>query len=218
MENIFGLIKPKGPTSHDIVDRVRRITGKKKVGHAGTLDPLASGVLVVGVGREATKKLGEVVKEEKEYIATIKLGETSATDDEEGKKLVESSKCQATRSDVDNILKKFLGKIKQTPPVYSAIKVKGKPAHRRVRKGEKVELKSREIEIKEIELLDYRWPILKIRVVTGPGVYIRSLARDLGEELQVGGYLKRLKRTRVGTFNIENSITLEEFQRRNPKI
>ena len=206
MKNIFAVYKPKGPTSHDIIDEIRKITGVRKVGHAGTLDPLARGVLVVGVGREATKKLNEIVAKEKEYIAVIKLGEESTTDDEEGGKSVRSVGIVEDVKIVKDVVESFVGVIEQTPPVYSAVKVGGRPAHRRARRGEKVELKAREVEIKEIEILDYEWPFLKMRVVTGPGVYIRALARDIGRKLGNGGYLYDLERIRVGEFVKEDAV------------
>lgn len=208
MEGIFGVWKPKGPTSHDIINKIRRITGVKRVGHAGTLDPLASGVLVVAVGREATKKLGEVVQKEKEYLATIRLGLESTTDDEEGTKTEFTVAEPPTAAKVTACVKKFQGKISQRPPIFSAIKIKGTPAYKLARGLQKVLIKSREVEIKEIEVLKYDWPVLKLRVVTGPGVYIRSLARDIGAKLKTGGYLADLERTRVGEFTKSDTIKL----------
>lgn len=209
--DIFAINKSKGPSSHDIVNKVRRVTGVKKVGHAGTLDPLASGVLVIGVGREATKNLGDIVKKEKEYIATIKLGTTSTTDDEEGRKEEIEVKVVPDLKSVKKALDEFEGLIKQTPPIYSSIKIDGKPAHRRVRKGEDIKLEAREVELKEIEILNYSWPLVKIRIVTGSGFYVRSLARDLGDKLGVGGYLADLERTRVGEFKIEEATRVEDL-------
>lgn len=211
MQGIFSIYKPKGPTSHDIIYQLRKITGIKRIGHAGTLDPLASGVLVVGIGREATKKLGEVVKKEKEYIATIRLGEESTTDDAEGEKKKFAVNNTPSREAVQKAVDGFVGEIMQQPPVYSSVKVQGKPAHRRVRKGEMVNLGLRNVFIKEIEILLFEWPSLKLRVVTGPGVYIRSLARDIGRELQVGGYLSDLERVRVGEFVKEKALTVNQF-------
>jgi tRNA pseudouridine55 synthase len=209
MEKIFAVWKPKGPTSHDIVNRVRRMTGERRVGHAGTLDPLAEGILVIAVGREATKTLGNIVGKDKEYLARIKLGEESSTDDEEGdKKIVEVKPRHIVVEDIQEVLRQFMGEIFQTPPVYSAVKVSGKPAHRRVRKGEKVELAPRKIFIREIELLSYHWPHLELRVVTGPGVYIRALARDVGRVLGVGGYLAGLVRTRIGEFTKDKCLSI----------
>ena len=227
-KGIYAVYKPKGPTSHDIIDRLRKETGVKKIGHAGTLDPLASGVLVIGVGREATKKLSQIVKKEKEYLARIKLGETRTTDDEEGEKLEVLQKHHAPASrnckdhrislpgipnfeEVQKVVAKFEGKILQTPPSYSAVKIQGQAAYKLARRGKTPYLKARWVEIKKIEILQYEWPHLSLRVVTGPGVYLRSLARDIGRELRTGGYLKNLERIRVGDFTKEQAQTLEDL-------
>lgn len=207
LHGIVAVYKPKGPTSHDIVNAVRRITGEKRVGHAGTLDPLASGILVVGIGREATKKLTLVVNKEKEYVVTIKLGVTSTTGDEKGDKtsikgLVVSIK------EIQNVLTKYIGVISQVPPAYSAVKVDGKEAYKYARKGQEVELKPRNVLIKEIEVMAYSWPLLRLRVVTGPGVYIRALARDIGKSLGTGAYVSSLERTRVGEYTKETAVSI----------
>lgn len=222
LEGIVAVYKPKGITSHDVIARIRRLTGVKRVGHAGTLDPLATGVLVIGIGREATKKLGVVVGKEKEYIATIKLGFSSTTDDEEGIKIsnIKNQKSNSAQEvqapslgEIKIALKQFVGHIKQTPPQYSAVKIKGKPAYKSARKGKKVELKEREVFIREIELLDYVYPLLKIKVTTGPGVYIRSLARDLGEKLSIGAYVSELERSRVGEFMKKDALILQDIEK-----
>lgn len=213
MDRIIAVWKPKGPTSHDVINQIRKITGEQKVGHAGTLDPLASGVLVVGIGRAATKELKKAVGSEKEYLATIRLGMTSTTDDEEGKKTIISDQLPVTGDRLKEKIQKFVGKIEQVPPAYSAVKVKGQEAYKRARKGERVELEPRRVEIKNIETLEYRWPLLKLRVITGPGVYIRSLARDIGNGLGVGGYLFDLERTRVGDYTKNRALTLKEFKK-----
>ena len=207
--------KPKGPTSHDIVDAVRRITGEQRVGHAGTLDPMAEGVLVIGIGREATKQLATIVGHEKEYIATIRLGATSTTDDAEGEMTENpNAKIQMpNREDIERVLPRFIGLISQQPPAYSALKIRGVPAHRRVRRGEEVTLAPREVTIRTIDVLAYAWPTLDLRVTCGPGVYIRALARDIGAALGCGGYLTALARTRVGTFMKESAQTLEQFKK-----
>lgn len=210
MNGIFGIHKPVGPTSHDIIAQLRKKTGIKKIGHAGTLDPLASGVLVVAIGREFTKQLDELVQKEKEYVAKIKFGFTSTTDDEEGDKEEIKVTKQPTQDDIIKAVNKFIGDIKQMPPVYSSVKVGGRPAHRRVRKGEQVKLGERQVFIKSIEILGYDWPYLEVRVICGPGVYIRSLARDIGSELKVGGYLTSLVRTRVGEFTIDKAVSVED--------
>ncbi|MCK4635956.1 MAG: tRNA pseudouridine(55) synthase TruB [Candidatus Moranbacteria bacterium] len=218
-KGFFVINKPIGISSQRAVQFVkywaRKKTGNRKikVGHAGTLDPLATGVLVIAIGREYTKQIDKVVQSEKEYLAEIKLGETSETDDQEGKKTIYNVENVPTKSEIKKTLKKFTGKIKQTPPAYSAIKIKGQEAYKRVRKGEIVKMKEREVEIKKIDLLFYDFPILKIKVVCGKGTYIRSLARDVGEELKIGGYLFSLQRTRVGKFELKNAYEVFEFKR-----
>jgi len=209
---IFAINKPPGMTSHDVVAIVRRKTGVKRVGHGGTLDPFATGVLVIAVGREFTRQLSEYVKGEKEYEAQVTLGGTSATDDIDGEIEEKVVKTKPDLKDIEKNLLPFIGTVMQTPPIYSSIKIQGKPAHRRVRKGETVVMKEREIEIKSIEVLFYEYPILKLKIATGPGVYIRAIARDLGEKLGTGGYLSALKRTRVATFDINSALELDEFK------
>lgn len=207
-QRIFAVWKPKGPTSHDIVQKIRKMTGVKKVGHAGTLDPLASGVLVVGIGREATKKLKDSVEAEKEYVALIKLGQESVTDDEEGRKTKFLFSKKPKLPEVEKVLSKFRGKIEQIPPQFSAVKIFGRRAYKSARAGKAIILKSRSVEIKNIRILKYKWPFLKIKVVTGSGVYIRSLARDIGREFKTGGYLAELERTRVGQFSKNKAIKI----------
>jgi len=214
MQGIYAIYKPVGPTSHDVIDELRKITGVRSIGHAGTLDPLAQGVLVIAIGRENTKKLNDSVEAEKEYIADIKLGATSTTDDAEGEKKIIEVEIPPSKGVVELALKKFIGKIQQIPPIYSAIKMKGKKAYELARDGKAPVMEAREVEIKEIEILSYSYPDLKIRVVTGKGVYIRSLARDVGEMLATGAYLSGLQRTRVGSFTKEQSLTTEEFKKK----
>jgi tRNA pseudouridine55 synthase len=208
---IIGVIKPKGPTSNRILTQIKKISGIKKVGHAGTLDPLASGVLVIAISRTSTKKIAEEVKKEKEYIADVTLGMESTTDDEQGEKNIWEVKTPPSKDEVEQAIKKFIGDITQLPPIYSAIKVNGKEAYKYAHKGEAVEMTPRPAFIKEIELLEYNYPLLKIRVVTGKGVYIRTLAKDIGIALNTGAYMSDLVRTRVGEFTLENSYTLESL-------
>lgn len=207
---IIGIYKEKGPTSNDVVQEVKKIVGEK-VGHAGTLDPLAKGILVIGIGK-STKELDKIVKKEKEYIADIKLGMTSETDDEEGEKYNFKVEVIPSIEDLQEVIKKFIGEILQTPPIYSAIKVKGQEAYKLARKGMEVKLESRKVNIFNIEILKYNYPDLKLKVTTGPGVYIRSLARDIGSGLKTGGYLADLERTRVGEFTKENSYNILKFK------
>lgn len=210
-EGIMAVYKPVGMTSHDAIDVIRKKTGVRKVGHAGTLDPLASGVLVVGIGRQATKRLSAEVAKEKEYVAEVRLGMTSTTDDEEGEKTTFPRPHFELPSEtkVKEVIKRFIGERDQVPPTYSAIKVSGQEAYKRVRRGEKVIMKRRKVTIYSIEVLRYDYPLLRLKVVTGPGVYIRALARDIGQELGVGGYLSGLERTRVGEYGVAGAIGLE---------
>lgn len=215
MRGIYSICKPIGPTSHDIINQLRKITGERRIGHAGTLDPLASGVLVVAIGREFTRKLSEIVKDEKEYSAIIKFGEYSTTDDQEGTKTkVEFSNKPALKI-IQNAIVQFIGRIQQVPPQFCAIKIKGETAYSIARKGRKINLKARPVEIKNIKIIKYIWPYLELKIVCGPGVYIRSLARDLGKKLNVGGYLYSLERTRVGQFTKKEALSLQEFKKKN---
>jgi tRNA pseudouridine55 synthase len=211
MEGLYGIHKEKGPTSHDVVNTLRRITGIRKIGHAGTLDPLASGVLIIGIGRASTKQLDQIVKFEKEYEATIHLGESSTTDDAEGEKTPKPLAIPPTKAAVSKILKTMVGEHVQMPPTYSALKIKGKAAYRIAREGKKPELKPRTVFIKSITLKKYHWPSASIEVVCGPGTYIRAIARDLGAQLGTGGYLTDLVRTRIGSYKLKNTLTLKEF-------
>ncbi len=210
-KGIYGIIKPVGPTSNDVVQMIRKATIGEKVGHAGTLDPLAEGILVVGIGREFTKQLNVELEKEKEYVAEITLGVTSETDDREGP--IEEQKVlkKPLEREVSESLQTFVGHLKQMPPIYSAVKAGGKRAYKQAREGKKVQIGPRDVFVKEIELISYEWPIVNLRIVTGPGVYIRSIARDLGEKFEVGGYLSHLVRIKVGEFNLDNSHKLENF-------
>jgi len=207
-EGLYAFWKPKGISSNGFLNRIRKAAGTRRVGHAGTLDPLAEGVLVVGIGK-GTKLIAGLGKSEKEYLGVVKLGETSETDDEEGKKTPIEVKEIPAYEEVAEKLASFLEETEQTPPVYSAIKIEGKEAYKRVRKGQNVEMKFRPAEIKEMELILYEWPLVSFRVVTGPGVYVRAIARDLGEKLGVGGYLSSLVRIRVGEYKSDDALPLE---------
>lgn len=207
---IYPIFKPVGMTSHDVIYKVRKLSGIKRVGHAGTLDPLASGVLIVAIGRDFTKQLDGLMKTDKEYVAGVTLGMTSTTEDGEGEKTEHEVKKIPSEDEVKEVITHWVGQVEQVPPIYSAIKIKGKPAHRRVRQGQTIELEPRQVEIFSIELLDYNWPLLHIKVRCAKGVYIRSLARDIGKELGVGGYMSSLERTRVGEYTSEMSLRLED--------
>lgn len=218
---ILNLWKPGGLTSHDIVNMIRHLTGEKRVGHGGTLDPFAQGVLVIGVGRESTRKLHQILKEaDKEYIATLRLGQTSSTGDIEGKiKETANDKKMASVTDkkIKETLTSFTGEIEQIPPAYSALKVKGVPAYKLARRGLRPVLPKRKVKIKELELIDYALPLIKIRAVVSSGTYLRSLAENIGEALGVGAYLQELTRTRVGRFKMEDSKTLERLEKEYDK-
>lgn len=207
---IIAINKPVGPTSHRMINMVRRLSNERRVGHAGTLDPLASGVLVVAIGREYTKQLAAFVQAEKEYEAEFTLGITSTTDDEQGDKAEVTIANPPTKREVEEALEQFVGTIWQTPPQFSAIKIKGQKAYDLARKGREVKMEPREREVKSIDLLHYSWPRLRLRITTGKGVYIRALARDLGEALNTGAYMSALIRTRVGQFGLEDCVELPE--------
>ncbi|MDR1543702.1 MAG: tRNA pseudouridine(55) synthase TruB [Prevotellaceae bacterium] len=207
--------KPLHWTSFDLVNKVRCLITKEigekiKVGHAGTLDPLATGVMILATGK-ATKQIEQLQSGIKEYIATLKLGETTPSFDLEHPvdKTFETE--HITRKLVEEKLTQFKGEIWQIPPVYSAIKVNGKRAFDYARKGNEVELQPKLLAINELEILDFALPYLKIRVVCSRGTYIRALARDIGEALNSGAYLTELQRTRIGEVRLENCMEIENF-------
>jgi tRNA pseudouridine55 synthase len=202
--------KPAGMTSHDVVARVRRLAGTRKVGHAGTLDPMATGVLVLGVSR-ATRLLGHLLVTDKAYDATVRLGESTTTDDAEGETLARASTETVTEADVRAALAAMVGEVDQVPSAVSAIKVDGKRAYARVRSGEQVELAARRVRIDSIDVHAVRGDDVDISVSCSSGTYIRAIARDLGEALGVGGHLVALRRTAVGPYRVEDAHTLEEL-------
>jgi tRNA pseudouridine55 synthase len=208
--------KPAGMTSHDVVSKVRKLAGTRKVGHAGTLDPMATGLLVLGI-ESATKLLTFVVGADKTYLATIRLGESTITDDREGDILQQATTEQISSVSSEAItaeLAKLRGVIQQVPSAVSAIKVNGERAYDRVRAGEVFELKSREVNISRLEVLgDIRREVnfieIDIIVDCSSGTYIRAIARDLGAALGVGGHLTELRRTRIGKFDVANAMQLQ---------
>jgi tRNA pseudouridine55 synthase len=207
--------KPAGMTSHDVVARVRRATGTRKVGHAGTLDPMATGVLVLGLNR-ATRLLGHLTLTEKSYDATVRLGAATTTDDAEGETTTTTSAAAITEEAVRGALRSFEGDILQVPSSVSAIKVDGQRAYQRVRSGEQVELAARPVTVHAIEAGSFRregeFLDLPLRVSCSSGTYIRAIARDLGERLGVGGHLTALRRTAVGAFTLaEASADLDHL-------
>ncbi len=216
MNGLLLVDKPIGWTSFDAVNYVRRIIalseGKKplqiKVGHTGTLDPAATGLLVLCIGT-ATKRAMSLTKSDKTYEAEVTFGATSTTGDVEGEIKQRDVNREPNREEVETSLSHFIGEIEQTPPAYSAIKVNGKKAYELARAGKPVELKARKITIYDLELLEYTWPAAKIRCHVGSGTYIRTLAEDIGQELEVGAYLNGLRRTRVAEWSVEAALSLE---------
>jgi tRNA pseudouridine55 synthase len=209
--------KPAGMTSHDVVGRCRRIFSTRKVGHAGTLDPMATGVLVIGVER-ATKILGLLTGASKSYAATIRLGQATSTEDAEGELLQSVSAEHVTTADIAEAMSGLRGHIKQVPSAVSAIKVDGRRAYRLVREGHAVELQARPVRIDRFEMLAVRsheqLVDLDVEVDCSSGTYIRALARDLGAALGVGGHLTALRRTRVGRFELDQACALDELAER----
>lgn len=225
--------KPDGMTSHDVVARVRRLTGEKRVGHAGTLDPFATGLLVVGVGRVATREFPKLVGLGKEYEAEFLLGATSDTDDRTGTVLVSGESFVVSGEKIAETMKEFTGPISQVPPNYSAIKIGGKKMYEAAREGKPMVAKAREVTVYSFEIVDgarttpnpslpstgsgnaeliealQKEGRLKVKIACSTGTYIRSLARDLGAKLGVGGYVQELRRTSVGPFRIEEAIPLK---------
>ena len=211
MEGIIIINKPANYTSHDIVAKVRKALNIKKVGHTGTLDPLATGVLPILLGN-GTKLSQYLINHDKEYIATIKLGVKTDTGDIEGNIIEEKKVEEYSNEQVNNVLNMFIGKQKQLPPMYSAIKVKGKKLYEYALKGEKVELEPRDIEIYNIELIENNNKEIKIKVNCSKGTYIRVLCEDIAKKLGTIGTMKELKRTKVGDFYLENAIELEDLE------
>ncbi|GET27027.1 tRNA pseudouridine(55) synthase TruB [Prolixibacter sp. NT017] len=208
--------KPLEWTSFDLVQKVRNNLCRKmrikklKVGHAGTLDPMATGIMVLCTGK-ATKKIEELQAGEKEYIATLKLGATTPSFDLETKEDATYDTGHITEELFRETVQKFIGTIEQVPPEYSAVKVEGQRAYDLARKGKSVELKPKILVVKEIEVLQFAESEAKLRIVCGKGTYIRALARDIGQALNSGAYLIGLQRTRVGDFTLENAQQIEEF-------
>lgn len=214
--NGFLLInKPVGPTSHDIVDEVRRIFHTRKVGHAGTLDPFASGLLIIGVG-SATKKLSQFQKLPKRYTGVIKLGAISTTDDSEGS-ITQSYKTLPKEQEVSEVLKKFIGEIMQIPPAFSAKKIKGKKFYELARAGEETPRTPVPVTIYKLLLKSYQDGEIEFKTFVSSGTYIRALARDIGEGLDVGGYLKKLERTAIGSCELEEAVNIAKLRENPPK-
>jgi len=213
---ILVLNKPLDWTSFDLVNKVRIMLcrlmkiKKLKIGHAGTLDPKATGVMVLCSGK-LTKQIDEIQADEKEYVALLKVGATTPSFDLETEEDEQFATAHITRETLENVLPSFVGAIEQIPPAYSAIKVDGKRAYKLARKGKEVELKAKMLVVKEIEILRFEMPEIELRIVCSKGTYIRALARDIGKALNSGAYLKGLIRTRIGEYSIDQSLDLTEL-------
>ncbi|MFC1549205.1 tRNA pseudouridine(55) synthase TruB [Candidatus Omnitrophota bacterium] len=212
MEDPFGVLivdKGKGMTSHDVVKAVRRKFSIKKVGHAGTLDPNATGVLILLLGK-ATKLSDRFLNEDKEYLAVMKLGERTDSGDSDGK-LMETRKVLVSEEEIKEVLRGFTGETEQVPPMVSAKQVKGKRLYKLARKGIEVEREPRKIFIKLIEVVDADIPLVTFKVICGKGTYIRQLAEDAGENLGCGAHLTELRRLRSGSFSLDQAITFSDL-------
>ncbi|MEV5985158.1 tRNA pseudouridine(55) synthase TruB [Streptomyces sp. NPDC052051] len=212
--------KPSGFTSHDVVAKMRGIAKTRRVGHAGTLDPMATGVLVLGV-EKATKLLGHLALTEKEYLGTVRLGQNTVTDDAEGELISSTDASKITRAAIDTAIAKLTGDILQVPSKVSAIKINGVRSYKRARDGEDFEIPARPVTVSSFTVYDVRdavaedgTPVLDlvVSVVCSSGTYIRALARDLGADLGVGGHLTALRRTRVGPYKLDSAHTLDQLQ------
>ncbi|MCI9336677.1 MAG: tRNA pseudouridine(55) synthase TruB [Lachnospiraceae bacterium] len=210
MNGIIVIDKETGFTSHDVVAKMRGICGQRKIGHTGTLDPLATGVLPVCLG-SATKLCDMLAERDKEYVAELLLGVETDTQDVTGKRLAQSC-VEVTPSQVRDAAASFVGEYWQVPPMYSALKVDGKKLYELARAGKEVERKARLVTIYELELLEYRLPVVKMRVACSKGTYIRTLCADMGAKLGCGGTMQSLRRTRVGGFSLEDACTLGQLQ------
>ena len=212
---VLNLKKPAGITSRDLVNKVQRLVRPTKVGHAGTLDPMATGVLLVCVG-PATRLVSMLQEGRKTYVTQFTLGQTSDTDDSSGviaHRAIDGP--PPLLPQIVELLNLMTGVISQVPPDYSAVHVDGQRAYSLARQGQEISLKAKEIEIHSIQLLRYEWPLLELEIVCGSGTYIRSIARDLGEQLGCGGLMSRLERTRIGDFSVSQSLTVDELTQDN---
>jgi tRNA pseudouridine55 synthase len=219
IKGFLNINKPKGITSFDVIRKIKKIFyegGQKppKIGHTGTLDPFATGVLVICLGREYTRRASEVQAMKKEYIVDIKLGAVSDSYDSTGEirqKVKGKSQKSISVDQVKGLLQKFIGEIEQTPPIFSAKKINGERAYKLARAGKEVKMRKSRVSIYDIQVLDYKYSDLKLKVQCSKGTYIRSLANDIGQALGVGAYADELKRTAVGDFSIQKSTELADL-------
>ncbi len=207
--------KPSGITSHDVVDYIRHITGQRRVGHAGTLDPFADGLLIVAVGRESTKQLGMFMKMDKHYRATLRFGATSDTYDRTGVITQTRGQRQPSLKKIETILTRFTGAIAQIPPMYSAKKINGKKLYELARRGIEVTRKPVTVTIHSLSVIAYSYPLMTLDAHCSSGTYVRSLAHDIGQVLGLGAYLEKLTRTAIGPHSLRNAAPLVELTREN---
>lgn len=217
MDGVLSLDKPAGLSSAAAVARVKRLLPRKtKIGHAGTLDPFATGVLLLLIGR-GTKRCEQLMDQPKQYEATVKFGATAATDDPESPEIPWRSEGgpseirPVSQETIQQALSGFIGEVLQRPPAYSAMKIGGRRAYQLARQGQPIEMQPRLVRIDRLEVLNFAWPHLRLRINCGRGTYIRALARDLGAALNVGGYLTQLRRTRVGPYSVDSAVPLGEL-------
>jgi len=208
VSGVLNLDKPAGISSHDAVNRLRRITNQRRIGHTGTLDPTATGVLVLCLG-QATRLAEYVAEARKVYRATIRLGIDTSTWDSEGEVVAEADASGVTLAGIENALGAFEGRIQQVPPMYSALKHEGHPLYKLARRGQEVEREAREVTIYALEIEAWRSPELVLRIACSKGTYIRAIAHDLGVALGVGAYLAALRRLAVGAFTVEQAVSLD---------
>lgn len=213
INGIVNIYKEKGYTSHDVVAVLRKVVGQKKIGHTGTLDPDATGVLPVCLGR-ATKVCELLTDHDKTYEALLLLGKTTDTQDISGEVLEERDPGDLTEEEVRSCIESFIGEYDQIPPMYSALKVNGKKLYELAREGKTVERKSRRVQIHGIRILEMNLPHVRMKVDCSKGTYIRTLCHDIGEKLQVGGCMEELERTKVGRFLKEDAVTLDEVRQK----
>lgn len=214
-EGILLVDKPKGITSHDVVSKMRRVYHMKKVGHAGTLDPMATGLLLILIGK-ATKVSQYLMSLGKEYTGTVRLGQITDSQDAEGEILEEHPVPELTEEGVKAEMKTFLGDQYQTPPMFSAKKINGQKLYKLARQGKTVEREPRVIHIGRFDMTNFALPEVSFLVTTSKGAYVRTIAHDLGEKLSCGGHLNVLRRTAVGDFRVEESATIEELEAMSP--
>ncbi len=211
MDGLLIINKPRGWTSHDVVAKLRSVLSLQKMGHTGTLDPETTGVLCVCTGK-ATRLIQYTSESEKEYRAVMKLGVITDTQDVTGKVIKETKDFEITRGEIEEAFRKFTGRMMQTPPMYSAIKVRGIPLYRLARKGKEISREPREVFIKDIKLLEYSGALVKFDVICSKGTYIRALCFDIGNYLGVGAHIYGLERLRSGGFSIKDAMTIEEVE------